>query len=292
VGFLDGRRVIDAHTHLFPPEIVRDRLPYLARDAWFGDLYASPAITLVTPEDLIASMDEAGIACSVVCGWPWREMELCRAHNDFLAEVGRQYPGRIAWLAIVNPAAPGAAEEIERAIGLGAVGVGEVNADAQGFRWEEPGILEAAVETCVGNDVPMLMHCSEPVGHEYPGKGTATPDRILRFLAAYPDLRVVAAHWGGGLPFYELMPEVAALTKNVVYDSAASTYLYRFDVFPVVARLLGEGRMMFGTDYPLLRQDAFRRRVEAAGVPEQALPGLLGETAARVFGLDRGAQER
>ncbi len=281
------RRIVDAHTHLFAPEIIRDRGPYCARDAWFGELYASPRIVFVTPEDMIASMDAAGIVMSVVCGWPWSDMGLCREHNDFLHEVQRRYPDRIAWLAIVNPASPEAPAEVERAIGLGAVGVGEFNADAQGFSWERHGQLAAAIETCREADVPILMHCSEPVGHAYPGKGTATPEKILNFLEAYPELRVVAAHWGGGLPFYELMPEVARLTANVTYDSAASTYLYRFDVFPVANRLIGEGRAMFGTDFPLLKQGVFLDRVLRSGLAETALPGLLGATADRVFGLPR-----
>lgn len=281
--------IVDAHTHLFAPDIIRDRGPYLARDAWFGELYASPKIVFVTPEDMIASMDAAGIAMSVVCGWPWSDMGLCREHNDFLHEVQRRYPDRIAWLAIVNPAAPEAPAEVERAIGLGAVGVGELNADAQGFSWERHRHISATMDICRAADIPMLMHCSEPVGHAYPGKGTATPEKILNFLEANPELRVVAAHWGGGLPFYELMPEVARLTANVTYDSAASTYLYHFDVFPVADRLIGEGRAMLGTDFPLLKQHVFLDRVQRSGLSETSLPGLLGGTAKRVFRLPNGS---
>jgi uncharacterized protein len=281
-----GIRIIDAHTHLFAPEVVADRRRHLERDAWFGELYASPDIVLVSPEDLIDSMDRAGIAVSIVCGWPWQDPGLCREHNDFLAEVHRQYPDRIAWLAIVNPVAPEAPAEIERAAAMGACGVGEVNADAQRFDWEQPTSLGAAVEACFAANIPLMLHSSEPVGHRYLGKGTATPDRLLRFIEAYQDLRIVAAHWGGGLPFYELMPEVAALTQNVTYDTAASTYLYRFDVFPAVERLIGHGRVALGSDYPLLKQTAFLKRVLDSGLPDDAIRGVLGETAARVYRLD------
>lgn len=287
---MGAQRIVDAHTHLFAPDIVRDRSGHLARDAWFGELYASPKIVLVTPEDLIASMDGAGIEVSVVCGWPWKDMGLCREHNDFLADVRRTYPDRVSWLAIVNPGSPEAPAEIERAVSLGACGIGELNADAQGFSWERPASLADTMDACVQAGAPVLMHCSEPVGHAYPGKGTATPEKILHFLEANPGLRVAAAHWGGGLPFYELMPEVASLTANVVYDSAASTYLYGFDIFPVVERLVGTRRLMFGTDYPLLRQRAFLDRVLGSGIPVDALPALLGGTATDVFRLgDEGA---
>ena len=41
-------------------------------------------------------------------------------------------------------------------------------------------------------------------------------------------LRVIAAHWGGGFPFHALMPEVRALLAGgrLAFDSAASALLY------------------------------------------------------------------
>jgi len=277
--------VIDAHTHLFPEEVVRDRARFLARDPWFGEAFGHPRATTALPADLIASMDGAGFARSVVCGWPWRDQGLCRMHNDDLAIVGRVHPDRIAWLGIVNPARPGAAAEVARCVDMGAVGIGELNADGQNFAWDHPHELADFSEACIALDVPVLIHTSEPVGHRYPGKGTATVAKLLAFLEAFPALRVVMAHWGGGLPFYELMPEVAAAARNVVYDSAASTYLYRFDVFPIVERLVGEGRILFGSDFPVLKQAAFLRRTLDSGLPMEVLPAVLHDNAVRTFRL-------
>jgi predicted TIM-barrel fold metal-dependent hydrolase len=132
----------------------------------------------------------------------------------------------------------------------------------------------------------MMLHTSEPVGHSYPGKGTATPDRVLAFLSAYPELPVVLAHWGGGLPFYELMPEVAALAARVVYDTAASTYLYRPQVFRAVLDLVGSDRVLFASDHPILRMDRFLRRVIASGgLRSHEIEPVLGGNARRVYGL-------
>jgi hypothetical protein len=33
------RRIVDAHTHIFPPDVVTRREIYHARDTWFGALY-------------------------------------------------------------------------------------------------------------------------------------------------------------------------------------------------------------------------------------------------------------
>lgn len=278
--------VVDAHTHVFSPEVIAGRAAFVGRDLWFEHLYDNPKALLVGGDELLQSMDAAGIAQSVVCGFPWHDSGVCREHNDYMAEVTRNARGRFAWLGVVSPAAgPAAALEADRCLRLGAAGLGELNADAQRFDLAAPACLASVVEVCVAADRPLMLHTTEPVGHAYPGKGTATPERLVAFLQAFPRLRVVAAHWGGGFPFYELMPEVAAAAANVVYDSAASTYLYRPQVFRTVLDLVGPHRVMFASDYPVLRQDRFLRRVKEAGLtPEEAGP-VFGETARRVYGL-------
>ncbi len=279
------RVIVDAHTHIFPPEFARDRATVGSRDEWFADLYQSPKSLLASEEDILASMDEAGFTCSIVCGFPWKDAGLCREHNDYLLEVAARNPGRIAVVATVSPMQAGAAQEAQRCLQAGAVGIGELNADAQGFDWMDPAPLAMLAEACREHGKPLLFHVSEPVGHIYPGKGSSTPERLLRFLLEFPEVTVVAAHWGGGLPFYELMPEVAEQTRNVYYDSAASTYLYRSHVFPTVIDLVGHNRVMMGTDYPVLRQDRFVRHIDKHGLSDDVMDAILWRNAARVYGL-------
>jgi predicted TIM-barrel fold metal-dependent hydrolase len=256
--------VIDAHTHIFPPGVAHFRDPYLQRDIWFSELYTHPKARVAGAEELLVSMTEAGVGQSVVCGFPWRDIGLCQEHNDYMADACAASDGRLVWLGIVPPAAGAAAvREAERCFSLGAVGLGELNADAQGFDLIEPLQLREVGELCVERDRPIMFHSSEPVGHQYPGKGRATPEPLLAMITAYPELRCALAHWGGGLPFYELMPEVAAVTRRVVYDSAATTYLYRHQVFRTVIDLVGAARVMFASDFPVLGQRRLLRQVRA-----------------------------
>jgi len=280
--------VVDAHAHIFPPEFDRARASLGSRDAWFGELYGNPKIQLANDADLISSMEFAGVHCSVVCGFPWLDPGICRAHNDYLLDVAARHPGRIAAVTVVSPTSREAAEEAERCLRAGAVGIGELNADAQDFDLAEPELLTPVVEVCQGLGKPILLHVSEPVGHLYPGKGTSTPDRLQTFLVAFPKVKIVAAHWGGGLPFYELMPEIAALTRNVVYDTAASTYLYTAKVFRTVVDLVGADRVLMGTDYALLRQDRFIRKLQRQNVSAEELDLVLGMNADRVYDLSLG----
>jgi hypothetical protein len=59
--------VVDAHVHIFPDEVGRDRAAWLLRDGWFHALYRNPKARLATAEDLIESMYLAGVDHSIVC---------------------------------------------------------------------------------------------------------------------------------------------------------------------------------------------------------------------------------
>jgi predicted TIM-barrel fold metal-dependent hydrolase len=277
--------IIDAHTHLFPPDIAADHEPYRARDPWFHEAFASPKIRFATPESLIEEMDLAGVQQAIVVGWPWRDPGLCAEHNAYLAEVSRESGGRIAWMAIANPVDLAASNLVQDANSLGAVAIGEVNADAQAFDWREPSRFRDFAESCQHFGLPVMIHASEPTGHIYPGKGTATPEKIVALAEAFPELRIVAAHWGGGLPFYELMPEVRESLRNVSYDTAASTYLYSFDIFDAVTRIVGAERVIFGSDYPILGIKRFVDRIRETGLEVTLLDQVFSLSAARVYGI-------
>jgi len=283
--------IVDAHTHAFPPEWIADRVNHCRRDRWFGDLYEAPSAKMIDAVALMSAMDSAGVALAIACGWPWLDPGLCREHNDYLAGAARTSNGRLAWLGIVAPTSSDAAAETERCLALGASGIGELNADAQGVDIAKPGFLADVVAVLTASERPLLLHASEPVGHRYPGKGTATPDRLLTFLSANPELRVVLAHWGGGLPFYELMPEVATHTRNVVYDTAASSYLYRPGVFRAVLDIAGRERVLWASDHPVLGMGKFLERTQrlAAIHPHEWAP-VMSDNARRVYRLDDTAR--
>lgn len=279
-------RIIDAHTHVFPPAWIADRSGHVARDRWFGELYEAPTARMIDASQLLAAMDETGVDQAVMCGWPWRDPAHCREHNAYLAAASRESDGRLAWLGIINPADPNAAAEAERCLALGASGIGELNADAQGFTLEDAAAFADVAAVLWQADRPVMLHASEPLGHHYAGKGTATPERLLSFVAAHQGLKIVFAHWGGGLPFYELMPEVAAMTANVLYDTAASTYLYRPAVFRAVLDVVGPTRVLWGSDHPVLGMGRFlRRTLRDAHLTEHEIPRVLAGNAARVYHL-------
>ena len=282
--------IIDFHAHITAPEIIARRDEYLVRDAWFRDLYANPQARLSSVEQLIADMDRATVDQAVVFGFGWRDMDLCRRDNDYVAEAVARYPERLIGFSIVNPATGiEAVREIERCAAAGLRGVGELMPDGQGYRLDDERVMAPIVEVVMGHGMVILTHCSEPVGHLYPGKGTVTPDAVIRFARLFPEATLVCAHWGGGTIFYELMPEIARLMRNVFYDTAASLYLYQDDIFSLAARW-APGKVLFATDYPLILPGRFIRRMRAARMPTATLRRMLGGNAWRVLRLGEKSQ--
>jgi predicted TIM-barrel fold metal-dependent hydrolase len=78
----------------------------------------------------------------------------------------------------------------------------------------------------------------------------------------HPALRMIAAHLGGGLPFYAHMPEVKVAIENIYFDTAACELLYDEDCIARVVDLVGKSRVLFGSDYPLLSPRRQIKRVQ------------------------------
>ncbi len=253
--------MIDGHTHLVPEWL---RAPGSAawRDPWFAACHQGAAPRFAAAADVVAELDRAGGGRAVVFGWPFADPGLLAEVNDHVAEEAGRAPDRLTGFAVVNPGDAGATAELERCRSLGLAGLGEINCDGQRFELEWSGALRATILSCAEMGWPVLLHASEPVGHQYPGKGLATPDRLWRLLepmlAESGELRLCLAHLGGGLPLYAHMPEVARVCRQVWFDTAALPYLYGHRVLEEVAALVGRDRLVLGTDFPLLRSERYR----------------------------------
>jgi len=278
--------LIDFHTHLFPPDICKHRERFCARDHWFNELYANPQAAMATAEELVAEMDASGVDASVTFSFGWTDAGLIEETNSYVIDAMRRYPKRIYGMAVLQPTTGARAiRELEHCAKEGMIGLGELMPHGQGYKLSDIALLTPVIEVVRQYQMLVLSHCSEPIGHAYAGKGDVSLQDIVTFLTAFPDVRFVAAHWGGGLPFYTLMPEIQQLTANVWYDTAATVYLYRQNIFPVAANLVGVDRILFASDYGLLRQRRVIDHIMQSGLDEDALKKILGENAQSLLGL-------
>ncbi len=273
--------LIDAHVHVFPPEMVRDREAHLGKDPRFDELYGSPDARMATVEQVLGQMDDCGVELSVIFGFAFSDIGLCRAVNDYVLEAVKSHPGRLAGLACVPWGSPRAAGEVERCLDDGLRGCGEV-APASGDQRELAGVAPVA-DVLRERHLPLLVHASEPVGHAYPGKGRFTPEACVALAQMYPDLTLVLSHLGGGTFLYETMPELRAVLRDVLYDTAAIPYLYSSDIYELATRAVGAEKLIFGSDYPLLDPLRCVTGIERLSADEQS--AVRAGNARRVYGV-------
>jgi predicted TIM-barrel fold metal-dependent hydrolase len=278
--------IIDFHTHIFAPRINENRGNYIDRDPCFAALYSDKKAKLATAEELIESMDRDGVDISVVVNIGWSSHELCAETNDYILESVSRYPDRLVGFCAVQPNSTNETlKEVERCVKGGAKGIGELRPDTQQIDLNDEKITGSFAEALLKHSLILLVHASEPAGHKYPGKGTVTPEILYPFIAAYPDITVVCAHWGGGLPFYELMPEVGKALKNTYYDTAASPFLYSPRIYSQISRLVGAEKILFGSDYPLLSQERLIKEIRASDLSEDEKGLVLSRNARRLLRL-------
>ncbi len=281
--------IVDFHTHVFPPQVRDQREEYLRRDATLRELYSDPRSKLASAEDVMAGMDEAGVDVSVIVGFAWGEMELCRQHNDYLLEAAATSGGRLVPFCCSQPrAGDEARSEIERCAAGGARGLGELRPSNQGYDITGSDEARLLAWASSAHDLPLLFHVSEPVGHRYPGKRGLDLPSLCCFLEAFPDVTVVAAHWGGGLPFYALMPEVREAMRSTFFDTAATSLLYDAAVYRHSVDLVGAERILFGTDFPLLSQSRCLAQARQSGLNKEEQRLILGDNARRLLRIAHG----
>jgi len=280
--------IIDFHTHVFSPQMKKNRSKYIDSDPCFAILYSNKEAKLATADELIASMDKAGIDISVILNIGWATHELCVETNDYILESITRYPNRLVGFCAIQPHSSRAAiAEVERCAKGGIKGIGELRPDVQLLDLNDDEVMEPFIEVVRKHKLILLTHASEPVGHQYPGKGSITPDILYPFITNFPDLTIVCAHWGGGLPFYALMPEVKKAMSNVFFDTAASPFLYSPQVYNQVIQLVGGDKILFGSDYPLLAQGRLLKEMSSLDLPEETRSLILSGNAQRLLGINK-----
>ncbi|MFC1899712.1 amidohydrolase family protein [Chloroflexota bacterium] len=277
---------MDFHTHIFPPCIREKRPDYAKRDPCFAALYSSEKAGLITVEELIASMDKSGIDISVVVNIGWTSHELCVETNDYILEAVARYPQRLIGFCAVQPLTGDTAiSEIKRCAANGIRGIGEMRPDIQKINFTDKAVIAPFIKATQEHNLILMVHTSEPVGHEYPGKGSVTPEVLYPLITGYPELKLVLAHWGGGFPFYTLMPEVKQALKNTYFDTAASPFLYSPQIYREVINIIGAEKILFGSDYPLMPQNRLLDEINRVSLTDEERGLILSSNAKRLLEL-------
>ncbi|OPY75101.1 MAG: Amidohydrolase [Syntrophorhabdus sp. PtaU1.Bin058] len=273
--------LFDAHTHAFPAEVIKDRERIAQRDKRFAVIYGNPGARMTDIEGLLAYMKKEGITRSVVCGFSFQDEGLLRLSNDYILEAAAQSPALVPFVQASIENEKRAAEELERCFALGARGVGEIALYERGLDGNALRKLEGIAQCAEEKQKILMLHTNEQVGHVYSGKIRADFGEIIRFIERHRNMDIILSHMGGGLCFFEFMPEVRESLARTYYDIAAIPFIYSADIYGFIEEFLWE-KVFFGSDYPLLSAARYRDGISRMEQGKQA--GIWSGNAKRVFG--------
>ena len=274
---------IDVHVHITPPDITRDYKKIGEKEPYFAMLSDSPQNKFATVEDVVAEMDMYGFDKSVVFGFGFKDIGLCGYVNDYVAECVKKYPERLIGFLTVPPTDSGAEREIIRSVQNGLKGIGELFTHGQQFDIADLEGLASFCGICNEMNLPVMLHTNEQIGHSYPGKVNLSFKDIELFARDNPSLKIILAHLGGGILFYELMKEIRSLFKNLYYDTAAMPFLYDSKLYKVIEDIGIAHKLLFGSDFPLLSPVRYEKGLKVSGIRQETEEMILGGNFKRLI---------
>ena len=83
--------------------------------------------------------------------------------------------------------------------------------------------------------------------------------------------------------------EVKDVLHNTWFDTAASPFLYDKEIYAIATRILGPDRILFGSDFPLLKPGRYLEEMEKVRLSDETIRNICGENAARLLRIKAGA---
>ena len=239
-------------------------------------------------------------------------VDAARLGNDIYARIVRKYPKRFAAFACTPlPHVRAAIEETRRALDeLGMVGVtagsmvlGKSIADSafDGFFAElnrrKAVLFIHPIGGSLGSQLIESTNLIWPVGAPLEDTVCLLQFMQANFPSRFPDIKIILPHLGGFAPF--LATRLDQLKDHFLPDSAMAPSVqakyFWYDTVngnPSALRCaretLGADHLLFATDYPFWRDEAFKLCVDyvgESGLPASEVDRILGGNAQRLLGL-------
>ena len=226
-------KLIDIHTHIYPPAIARKAAASIREFYQLGTDEMDG-----TADTLLQKGTEAGIDRFVILPVAMRP-DRTRHINDFILEQVAIQPCFLGF-GTVHAAMDNITDEVEYIMDNGLRGL-KMHPDSQQFAIDDPRLFPAY--EAVQDKIPVILHMGD-VRFDY-----SHPKRLRHVLEQFPKLQVIAAHFGGYGMYetaYELLHD-----KDCIFDVSSSMMFMEEGVAEKYIRAFGAERMAFGTDYPL-----------------------------------------
>ncbi len=307
-------RRIDVHHHVYPPKWFAAKREFILASS-----DNPPTImTQWTPERSVELMDKNGVAASIVClgnpgVWFGDKQEarmLMRVCNDYMAQLGQDFPGRFgAFAALALPDIEGCLNEIAYAFDtLKMDGVHLLT--SYDDRWPGDPCFDPVFAELNRRKAVVFIHPTVPDSCK--ALNTGAPPSILELpfdearavaslvfngtVTKYSDIKFIFSHAGGPVPVLamrmdqlmrnpaiaERVPEgVPATLKKLYFDVANSTV--NPSAMAALLALCPPSQILFGSDYPYVQMEKTVGGLDRLGYGQDLLGAINRRSALNLF---------
>ncbi|MGY2067272.1 amidohydrolase family protein [Blastococcus sp. SYSU DS0619] len=262
--------IIDVHCHAWPDAIAEralgPRVPQLPR---VGDGKIS-----TLPGVLAASGVDRGVLLGIA--------DTAKYVDGVNRFVGRSRGGSLLGFGTVHPDLP-VEENLASLRSNGIRGV-KLHSLFQGFAYDDRRVWD--ILEGFGSEIAVIAHVG--AGGDRESNERATPGMIRDIVRQFPELKMIACHFGG----YHKLEEAEAdlLGENVYLETSWPPSLATLapeKVREIIGKH-GADRIVFGSDWPMADPAKEIEAVKALGLSDDATEGILGANFARLMGIAEG----
>lgn len=243
--------IIDVHAHVYAYQdwgIVAEAL----------DRYNIDRVYLSNPDEI---------------GGFYQSADQVNQQNKIICDFVRQHPKKARYMCYVNPALDSTIDTLKKAFD---------EDDAKGIKlWvattcDSPHVNKVA-EFAIDRNVPIVIHSF----HKYQMQlaDESTGEHVANLASRYPEAKLIMAHLGGdahhGLKYIRNH-------KNVWTDISGSNF--RNGDVEYAVKIVGEDRVLFGTDAFAMPFHTNIGKVNGAAISEQAKEKIFWKNTYNLFG--------
>lgn len=227
-------KIIDAHCHIFP-----DKIANKASDA-IGTFYDIPMYSPASTTALLEAGAQIGTDLYMVSSAATTP-EQTYSINDFISGQCRLHK-ELFGLAAMHYQIPDIEDELDRAMELDLHGI-KFHNDFQSYDIDEPKAIPM-YRAIAKRGLPVLFHMGD--AH----RTHTTPAKLASVMRQVPDLKVIAAHFGG-YTAWELVKKDLPNAENLRFDTSSTLPMLAKEKALDLLNHYGVDKFFFGTDFPM-----------------------------------------
>lgn len=263
--------IIDIHAHVFPPKILTRAVESIGR---FYDLSMHCDGSL---EHMLRENTDCGIVRSVIFSTATSPRQVPSIHS-FIHRLQEDSQGRLIGFGTLHPdmTPEEIRMEVDNLVALGLRGI-KLHPDFQEIPADSKAVFSMA--EAVAGRLPLLIHAGD-YRH-----GFSHPFQIRRLADRFPDLILIAAHFGGWSEWDQAPEELSGL-PNVYVDTSSSLDFVTPERAVQMIERFGADHVLFGTDYPMWGAREELIRFSRLGLSLSDQRKILYDNAAHILGID------